>query len=90
LFAPVLAAAVFRVAAVPPLFVVFESDPDAPAPLAVAEAEPPIPVELPVASVCDCAADPGAPVEDASAPVRARVASADCEEPIEVDCVERD
>ena len=51
LLAPVAPAAVFRVAAVPPLFVVFESDPEAPAPLAVVEAEPPTPLELPVANV---------------------------------------
>jgi hypothetical protein len=74
--------------------VVFESDPEAPAPLAVAEAEPPMPVELAVARLCDCAPEPVAPVEpeavEAVASVRSRFASADCEDPTDVDCAERD
>lgn len=53
LLAPVVLAVVFPVAAVPPLFVVVERDPDVPAPLAVAEAEPPMPVDADTESVLE-------------------------------------
>jgi hypothetical protein len=52
LFAPVVSAVVLRVAAVPPLLVVFDGEPGAPVTFAALEAEPPIPVEFPAGKLC--------------------------------------